>query len=86
MASTVKTAISLQEELFKEVNKLASELNVSRSKLFVMAVKDFIKKKESQDLLSQINNAFSDQPDPEEIKLKIKMRKKQAENLEREPW
>ena len=86
MASTVKTAISLQEELFKEVNKLASELNVSRSKLFVMAVKDFIKKKESQDLLSQINNAFSDQPDPEEIKLKIKMRKKQAKNLEREPW
>ena len=86
MASSVKTAISLQEELFKEVNKLASELHVSRSKLFVMAVKDFIKKKESQDLLSQINNAFSDQPDPEEIKLKIKMRKKQTKNLEREPW
>ena len=86
MASSVKTAISLQEELFKEVNKLAGELHVSRSKLFVMAVQDFIKKKESQNLLSQINNAFNDQPDSEEIELKKQMRKKQAKKLEREPW
>ena len=86
MASSVKTAISLQEELFKEVNKLASELHVSRSKLFVMAVQDFIKKKEGQNLLSQINNAFSGQPDSEEIKIQSKMRRKQAKKLEREPW
>ncbi|MEA3544758.1 MAG: CopG family transcriptional regulator [Thermodesulfobacteriota bacterium] len=86
MASSVKTAISLQEELFKEVNRLAGELHVSRSKLFVMAVQDFIKKKESQNLLSQINNAFSDHPDSEEIKIKTIMRKKQTKNLEREPW
>ena len=86
MASSVKTAISLQEELFKEVNKLASELHVSRSKLFVMAVQDFIKKKENQNLLSQINNAFSDQLDTEEIKVQNKMRQKQAKKLEREPW
>jgi len=86
MASSVKTAISLQEELFKKVNKLAGELHVSRSRLFVMAVQDFIQKKESQDLLSQINNAFSDQPDSEEIKIQSKMRKKQAKRIEREPW
>jgi metal-responsive CopG/Arc/MetJ family transcriptional regulator len=86
MAASVKTAISMQEELFKEVNKLASELHVSRSKLFVMAVQDFIKKKESQNLLSQINSAFSDHPDSEEMKVQSKMRQKQAEKLEREPW
>jgi metal-responsive CopG/Arc/MetJ family transcriptional regulator len=86
MATSVKTAISMQKELFKEVNKLAGELHVSRSRLFVMAVQDFIKKKESQDLLSQINNAFSDQPDSEEIKIQINMRKKQAKKFEREPW
>ncbi len=86
MATSVKTAISLQEELFKEVNKLASELHVSRSRLFVMAVQDFIKKKESKNLLSQINNAFSDHPDSEELTIQSKMRQKQAEKLEREPW
>ena len=86
MATSVKTAISMQEELFKEVNKLAGELHVSRSRLFVMAVQDFIKKKESQNLLSQINNAFSDHPDSEEINIQRKMREKQSKKLEREPW
>ncbi len=84
MATSVKTAISMQEELFQKVNKLASELHISRSRLFVLAVQDFIKKKESQDLLSQINNAFSDQPDSEEITLQSNMRKKQAKKLEKE--
>ncbi len=86
MATSVKTAISMQEELFKKVNKLASELHVSRSRLFVMAVQDFIKKKESQNLLAQINNAFSDHPDSEEIQIQSNMRKKQAQKLEREQW
>ncbi len=86
MATSVKTAISIQEELFKEVNKLAGELQVSRSKLFVMAIQEFIKKRENQNLRSQINNAFSDQPDAEEIKVHEKVRKKQRKNLEKEPW
>ncbi|MFW8602516.1 CopG family transcriptional regulator [Desulfobacterota bacterium M19] len=86
MATSVKTAISLQEDLFKEVNMLASELHVSRSKLFVMAVQDFIKKEESKNLLSQINNAFSDASNKDEIKVRSNMRRKQAQNLKREPW
>ncbi|MEA1969747.1 MAG: CopG family transcriptional regulator [Thermodesulfobacteriota bacterium] len=86
MASTVKTAISMQEELFEQVNKLAEELHVSRSKLFVMAVQDFIKKNENHDLLSQINKAFIDYPESSELKVQKSMQKKQAENLERETW
>lgn len=86
MASSVKTAISIQEKLFKEVNELAGELHVSRSKLFVMAVQDFIKKNKGHNLLSQINDAFSDHPDSEELKVHRKMRQKQAKNLERESW
>lgn len=86
MATSIKTAISMQEELFKEVNKLAGELQVSRSRLFVMAVQEFIEKKKSYNLLSQINNAFNDHPDSEEIKIQSKMRKKQAQKLEKESW
>ena len=86
MAASIKTAISMQEELFKEVNRLAGELHVSRSKLFVMAIQDYIKKNESRNMLSKINDAFSDYPDVEEIKVHNKMRKKQAKNIERESW
>ena len=86
MAASVKTAISMKKELFQEVNKLAGEMHVSRSKLFVMAVQDFIKKNENQKLLSQINKAVSDYPDSEENKVHSKMRKKQITNLERDSW
>ena len=86
MATSVKTAITMQEELFKEVNRLASELHVSRSKLFVMAVQEFIKKNETQNLLSQINKAFSEQPDFDETNVQCKMRKKQLKSLKREAW
>ena len=86
MTTTVKTAISMQKELFKEVNILAEELHVSRSKLFVIAIQDFIKKNENKKILSQINKAFTDYPNPEENKIHSKMQKKQTENLKRELW
>jgi len=86
MATSVKTAISIQEDLFQEVNKIAKELKVSRSKLFVLAVQDFIKKQESQKLLSQINKAFSDYPDSEERIVQGGMRRKHVDNLGDESW
>ncbi len=86
MASSVKTAISLENDLFKEVNILARELHISRSKLFVLAVQDFIKKNQSRKLLAQINKAFDDQPDSEETEVQNKMRNKQLKRVEREVW
>ncbi len=86
MATSVKTAISIQKELFQEVNKLAEELHVSRSKLFVLAVRDFIKKNENKKIISQINKAYGEYPDSVEESLHDAMRQKQARNLESEPW
>jgi len=86
MATSIKTAISMQEELFDQVNTLAGKLQISRSKLFVMAVQDFIKKEESHKLLLQINDAFDDHPDSDESEIHHKMRLKQKKNLEREQW
>jgi metal-responsive CopG/Arc/MetJ family transcriptional regulator len=86
MGVSVKTAISMQEDLFKKVNKMAKDLKVSRSKLFVLAVQDFIRKQENQKLLLQINKVYSDAPDLEEEKIQKGMRKKHTAHLEREAW
>jgi len=86
MATSVKTAISLHEDLFRQVNQTAKELGVSRSKLFVLAVQDFIKKQESQKLLAQINKAFDDAPDTDEARLGKAMQTKQLQNLGDEAW
>ena len=86
MTTSVKTAISMQKDLFQKVNVLADELQVSRSRLFVMAVQNFIKQNESKKMLSKINRAFSDYPDSEEKRVHSKMSEKQFNNLERESW
>ena len=62
----VKTAISLDEELLLKVNSLADNLHVSRSKVFTMAVQDYLKKHENQSLLAQLNEAHEDFPSEEE--------------------
>jgi len=62
----VKTAISLQESLFKEAEALARELEISRSQLFAMALESFIEQYENRQLLKQINLAYSDAPNPDE--------------------
>ena len=86
MSASVKTAISMQQNLFNKVNELASELKVSRSKLFVLAIEDYIKKNESKKMLSQINAAFSDFPDTEEEINTSIMKRKQKSILEKDSW
>jgi len=71
---TVKTAISIQESLFEQVNALAHELEISRSRLFVLAVEEFIQRYQNRKLFQAINAAYDDLPDPEEQALRHKMR------------
>jgi metal-responsive CopG/Arc/MetJ family transcriptional regulator len=54
----IKTAISMNKDLFEQVNKLADKLKVSRSHLFAMAVEEFIERHENRLLLQQINQAY----------------------------
>jgi len=82
----VKTAISLDEKLFDKVNKLANELHVSRSRLFTLAVKDYLQKQENQTLLAQLNDAYADHPDEEERKISSSMKAKHGKIMEQEPW
>ena len=62
----VKTAISVEESLFKEAEDVAREMNVSRSKLFSEAIRDFIQRRRTEDLTRKINEALVDYPDEED--------------------
>ena len=82
----VKTAISLEKNLFDQVNKLAHNMHISRSRLFSIAIKDFLKKQESKELLAQINNAYADQPTEDENKLANAMHSIQRKVIDKESW
>ncbi|MBI2849745.1 MAG: CopG family transcriptional regulator [Chloroflexi bacterium] len=71
--ANIKTAISVEEPLFKEVEALAEEMKVSRSRLFTLAARDFLQHHKNRKLLEAINAAYDDLPDPEEERLRIQM-------------
>jgi metal-responsive CopG/Arc/MetJ family transcriptional regulator len=80
--ASVKTAISIQEPLFEQVEALASELNISRSRIFVLAVEEFIERYKNQQLLAEINSAYDDLPDSSEQEYLRKMRYQQRRLVE----
>lgn len=82
----VKTAISLDEELFNKVDKIAHKLRVSRSRVFTIAVQDYLHKQENKALLAQLNEAYSDQPSDEERKVSKSLKAKHRKVVEQEPW
>jgi metal-responsive CopG/Arc/MetJ family transcriptional regulator len=60
--TNVKTAISLPQSLFARVDKLAREMNVSRSRVFVLALENFVREYQDRQLFDQINQAYLDEP------------------------
>ena len=70
----VKTAISIEKDLFDQAEKMARAMKVSRSKLFGIALRDFIERQKNRDLLAQINAACADEPDATEQALCRKSR------------
>jgi metal-responsive CopG/Arc/MetJ family transcriptional regulator len=79
---TIKTAISIDKSLFAQANSLARKLKVSRSRLFVIALEDFIREQENRELLEKINAAYEDEPDQTEIRMRRKARKSHRKLVE----
>jgi len=84
MATTIKTAISIQKNLFEQAENLAQQLNMSRSHLFGMAIEAFVKNHQNQILLDEINQAYSKEPDPKDKIRLSKMRKPHRKLVESE--
>jgi metal-responsive CopG/Arc/MetJ family transcriptional regulator len=57
--STIKTAISIDKDLYKKIQKLSQQLNISKSNIFSQAVEYMITRKSNLELLKKINNAYS---------------------------
>ena len=63
----VKTAISIEKQIFEQMDILAKSLNVSRSRLFAAAAREFILRHKNRELLEMINKAYEDLSDTEPI-------------------
>ncbi|MCX7840760.1 MAG: hypothetical protein N2559_15100 [Anaerolineae bacterium] len=61
----VKTAISIQRSLFEQAETLARRMKISRSRLFVLALEEYIRRQQNRELLNKINAAYADETETE---------------------
>ena len=80
----MKTAISIPDEIFREIERFSKEHRYSRSEVFVMAVKEFLEKLKSKELLDALNEAYSGDDPQEEITLREKSKRYYAKKIVKE--
>jgi metal-responsive CopG/Arc/MetJ family transcriptional regulator len=56
----VKTAVSIESELFKKAEDAAEKLNISRSRLFQLALANYISQYENLSILDRLNSVYSE--------------------------
>ena len=58
----MKTAISIDDELLNEADETARSMGVSRSRLFALAVADFLNRQRREEMLRRLNEVYSSGP------------------------
>lgn len=56
---SMKTAISLPDELFEAADQLAEKLGVSRSQLYARALSDYVAQHQQGDVTDRLNAIYS---------------------------
>ena len=77
----MKTAISIDGELLREADETARSMGVSRSRLFTLAVDEYLKRQREERMLRQLNKVYG-APDRAEMRLVKRMKAKFGRTIE----
>jgi metal-responsive CopG/Arc/MetJ family transcriptional regulator len=58
----LKTAISIADDLLQEADRTARKLGMSRSGLFSAAVHDYLRKRDAEQIVQQLNRVYGKEP------------------------
>jgi len=81
----MKTAISIEDGLLREADQTASLMGLSRSRLFAVAVGDFLERHRKEQMLLRLNEVYAKGPAPAEIHL-LKGIKSKVRATVKERW
>jgi len=80
----MKTAISLDDDLLQAADEAARQMGLSRSRLFAVAISEFLQRQKKDRMLRQLNEVYAGGMAPEEKRLLTQMKAKTRRVLERE--
>ena len=72
----MKTAISINDGLLREADEAARLMKVSRSRLFALAVDEFLKRQRREEMLVRLNEVYANGVDPAEKRLVARIKSK----------
>ena len=72
----MKTAISISDGLLREADETARLMKVSRSRLFALAVGEFLKRQRREEMLFRLNEVYENGVDPAEKRLVARIKNK----------
>jgi predicted transcriptional regulator len=78
----VKTAISVPDDLFRLAEAAAHRLRVSRSKLYAMAIAEFLDRQQAGAITERLNEVYSRQT----AKVDSALHGAQLRSLEKDSW
>jgi predicted transcriptional regulator len=65
----MKTAISIDDRLLQEADETARLMGLSRSRLFALAVGDFLQRQRREQMLLRLNEVYAEGVEPAETPL-----------------
>jgi metal-responsive CopG/Arc/MetJ family transcriptional regulator len=71
----MKTAISIDENLFRKAEKLSSKLQVSRSHLFAQALEYLLERSETLEVIQRLNEVYGQKQLDDDVLPKSSKRK-----------
>jgi len=79
----MKIAISIPEDIFREIEKIAREQRTSRSRVIAAAAREYARKNETRRLIARLDEAYSEPDAPEDIARRKAMTAYQRKRLKR---
>jgi metal-responsive CopG/Arc/MetJ family transcriptional regulator len=82
----MKTAISIPNDLFKSVDELSAEMDLSRSQIFADAMRAYLHQRKSEKMLRAINEVYSCPETEEEAMVRKQSKKRYVKTLKHAQW
>lgn len=81
----MKTAISIPDKIFEAAERAASKLGMSRSELYVNAVREYVERYGREDITEKLNEVYENS-ESNESELDPVLSQMQSSSLPREEW
>ncbi len=81
-----KTAISLDQSVYKQMDKLARSLRISRSRAFELAAKQFLRSHKDADITQRLNQVYGEDEFSEEEEIASRMKPRLRKVVDKEAW